>query len=327
LSTAKSQLASLQLSSQASVITAQNAVTSAQNGRDAKLAADQQAIAAAQRQVAGAQAAYSSAVAANSLKEAPAAADQLAQAEAAVASAQNQATTAQANYNASTLTAPADGTVTAVNGRVGLAASVTGAAATGATGSGATSSSSPFVSIVDFSHLEAKVGFSEADAAKVAAGKSAVITFDSLPGVRLTGTVRTVDLTATTVSNVVTYFAYITIDDANAAVKTGMTASVTITISATDNVLELPISAVTARGTTATVNVERGNDPAKTTPTQITLGARGDSTVQIASGLVEGAHVVVVRAAATGTSGAGSAQRPSAFTGGGPAAGGGRFGG
>ena len=39
LSTAKSQLASLQLSSQAAVTTAQNAVTSAQNGRDAKLAA------------------------------------------------------------------------------------------------------------------------------------------------------------------------------------------------------------------------------------------------------------------------------------------------
>ena len=158
---------------------------------------------------------------------------------------------------------------------------------------------------------------------------SAVITFDSLPGVRLTGTVRTVDLTSTTVSNVVTYFAYITINDANAAVKTGMTASVTITISATDNVLELPISAVTSRGTTATVNVERGTDPAKTTPTQITLGVRGDSTVQIVSGLAEGAHVVVVRAAATGTStsGAGAVQRTGAFTGAGAAGAGGRFGG
>jgi macrolide-specific efflux system membrane fusion protein len=113
--------------------------------------------------------------------------------------------------------------------------------------------------------------------------------------------VRAVDLTSTTVSNVVTYYAYVTIDDANASVKTGMTASVTITINATDNVLELPISAVTSRGATATVNVEKGSDPTKTTPTQITLGTRGDSTVQIVSGLDEGAHIVVIRATSTTT--------------------------
>ena len=44
--------------------------------------------------------------------------------------------------------------------------------------------------------------------------------------------------------------------------------------------------------------------------TQITLGARGDSAVQIVSGLDEGAKIVVVRAPATttGTTGAGTGR-------------------
>jgi macrolide-specific efflux system membrane fusion protein len=82
--------------------------------------------------------------------------------------------------------------------------------------------------------------------------------------------------------------------------------------------------------------VEQGNDPNKTTATQITLGARGDSAVQIVSGLTEGARIVVVRATGTSSTAAtGAGQRTGAFAGvggvggggGGAVGGAGRFGG
>jgi macrolide-specific efflux system membrane fusion protein len=93
-----------------------------------------------------------------------------------------------------------------------------------------------------------------------------------------------------------------------------MTATVQVVVNHADNVVYLPTSAVTARGTTATVNVEVGNDPSKTTATQITLGLRGDSSIEVRSGLKAGDNVVVARAAstagttATATAGAGAAR-------------------
>ena len=57
-----------------------------------------------------------------------------------------------------------------------------------------------------------EAGFSEADATKVQVGQTATITFDSLPATRLTAKVASVDVTPTTVSNVVTYYAYFAFD-------------------------------------------------------------------------------------------------------------------
>ena len=59
-----------------------------------------------------------------------------------------------------------------------------------------------------------------------------------------------------------------------------------------------------SRGNTATVNVEIGSDPKKTTPTPITLGLRGDSAIEVTSGLKAGDKVVVIRQAATATTAA-----------------------
>jgi macrolide-specific efflux system membrane fusion protein len=118
------------------------------------------------------------------------------------------------------------------------------------------------------------------------------------------------------VSNVVTYFAYVTLDPdaALVQVKPGMTASVQVIVNHADGVVYLPTSAVSARGTTATVDVATGTDLNKTTPTAITLGLRGDSSVVVTSGLKAGDKVVIVRqataagAAAGAGAGAGAAR-------------------
>jgi macrolide-specific efflux system membrane fusion protein len=161
---------------------------------------------------------------------------------------------------------------------------------------------------VNLQSLQVKVGFSEADAVKVKAGQPAVITFDSLPSTRLTGKVASIDLTSTTTGNVVTYNAYIPIDrvPTDNSVKPGMTASVQVTVQQAQGVVSLPASAVLARGTNATVQVETGDDPKVTTTKNITVGLRGDETIEITSGLNVGDKVVVTRTTGATASGTGA---------------------
>lgn len=88
-----------------------------------------------------------------------------------------------------------------------------------------------------------------------------------------------------------------------------MTANVTVVVNHADNVVYLPTTAVTARGANASVNVEIGTDPTKTTATPITVGLRGDNTIEITTGLKAGDKIVIVRTAvAAGTTAAGGAR-------------------
>ena len=140
------------------------------------------------------------------------------------------------------------------------------------------------------------MGFGEADAAKVKAGQTASITLDALNGARLGATVRSIDSISTLVSNVVTYYAYVTITQTNGvAVQPGMTATTAVTVANSANVLYLPTSSVTSRGTTGTVNLQVGTDPKQTESRDVTIGLRGDTTLEISAGLNEGEVVVTVR--------------------------------
>jgi macrolide-specific efflux system membrane fusion protein len=99
-----------------------------------------------------------------------------------------------------------------------------------------------------------------------------------------------------------------------------MTASVKVIVNHADNVVYLPSSALTARGTSATVNVEIGTNPNKTTPTPITLGLRGDTSTAVTSGLKAGDKIVVVRQVSAGGVGTSTGAGARAATGGGGAA-------
>lgn len=329
LASAKNQQASLVLSTQQSVTGAQNSYTNAVNAQTAKLTSDQQAIDNAARQLTTAQASYQSTLAGNASKELMPTDADLAPLKSSLLNAQNSVTTAQRNVDNATLKAPAAGTIAAVNGKVGANASTTSSSGSG---SGSSSSTAGFFVLADLNVLQVKVGFSEADSTKVKVGLGTQVTFDSIQNATFTGKVVQIDLTSTTVSNVVTYYAYVALDatDALAQVRPGMTASVTVVVQHADNVVSLPAAAVNARGTNATVNVEVGNDPKKTTPTQVTVGLRGDSLTEITSGLKEGDKVVVVRqvASGVGTTGRTGATGTGTLTGGGAAVpGGGRPGG
>ena len=314
LTAAKNQLASLLLSSAQSVANANNAVANAQNQQASKLSADQQAIDNATRQLTSQNAAYANTVAGIDARTSAPTDTDLAQPKAQLLTAQNALTTAQKNVASATLKAPIAGTVTAITGQVGSAASGTSSGSSGSSSgasgsagasgsSSSSSSSSAFLTIIDFSHLQVKVGFSESDATRLVLGQAATITFDSITGSSFTGKLTSIDQTATTVSNVVTFYTLIDIDTATNTdkIKPGMTANVVVTVEHADGVVFLPAAAVTARGNTATVNVQTGAKTSDTTAKQITIGLRGDQSIEIKTGLNAGDKVVVLRqASATG---------------------------
>ena len=104
------------------------------------------------------------------------------------------------------------------------------------------------MTITNIDALSVKAGFAETDATKLHAGQPAVVSFSALPNVQAAGVVTSVDLSSTLVSNVVTYFATVTLTKPPADVKPGMTASVTVTVNRREGVLNLPSAAVRAAG-------------------------------------------------------------------------------
>jgi membrane fusion protein, macrolide-specific efflux system len=313
LTTSSNNFESTKLKAAQSVTTSNNQLTTARNNQSNGAVKDRQAIDSAARQLESAKASYNATVAANQVKLAGATETDSAQQELALSNAKNQLATAQKNFDSATLVAPIDGTVASLVGKVGVNAG------SGSSGNGAAaSSSSSFLTITDLANLEVKSSFSEADANKLKVGQGVTVTLDAISGTTLTGKIRQVDLAPVTANNVVSYPVYVTLDaiPAAAPVRPGMTASLAVTVQKADNVVLLPTTAVSTRGTNATVQVMTGTDPKVTEPRPITIGLRGDTEVEITNGLAAGDKVVVTRQAATATATRGGTTGSGTLTGG-----------
>ncbi len=164
--------------------------------------------------------------------------------------------------------------------------------ASSSSGTGSSSSSSGFITLTDMSSLAVNVGLAESDAVNAKVGQPATVTFSALPNVALPGTVTSISPTSTLVSNVVTYYATVTLNQSDPSVKPGMTASVNVITGERDNVLHVPSSAVSGTGSTGTVTVVNGKQQQTV---QVGIGLRGDTDAEITSGLTAGQTVVTSR--------------------------------
>ncbi len=295
---------------------------------------DQQSIQQAQNSLVSAQLNLSSTQAGNNAK-AVATPASVAQAQSQVAQAQTALLTAQKNETNTTLSAPTNGTVAALNGVIGQTVAGGGSSSSSSSssgsGSGASSgssgsSSSPFITLDDTSNLQVVSGFAEADASKIQVGQTASITLNALPNQTIAGQVTKIDVTSTVVSNVVTYNVTVALTSPPAAVRPGMTANVSVVVTQHDNVLHIPTADVSTRGGVSTVTVLQNTKQVVQT---VTVGLVGDQSTEITSGLSEGETVVqpTVSVGATGTgtgtgTGGAGAARTGTFGGGGGGAGG-----
>ena len=182
-----------------------------------------------------------------------------------------------------TVVAPFDGTVASVSAVVGDTAGT--------------------VATIITKQQVAELSLNEVDAAKVSAGQKAVLTFDAISDLSITGTVAEVDSVGTVSQGVVSYTVKITFDVQDARIKPGMTVNASIQTAVHNDVLIVPSSAVkTING----VSIVQVFDPAisqtggtvgtvsATLPKQVevTVGISDDTNVEIISGLTEGQQVV-----------------------------------
>jgi multidrug efflux pump subunit AcrA (membrane-fusion protein) len=217
--------------------------------------------------------------------------------QAQVDQAQANLATAQRNEANAVLTAPRDGTITAVNGLVGQTVSAgsataasTGTSASGASGnSSSSSSSSAFITLEDRSSLQVVAGFAEVDASKVQVGQPVAITLNDLPSQSIPGQVTNVDVVSTVVSNVAIRNVTTTLTNAPTGVKPGMTVSVSVVVGQHSNVLELPTADITTLSGQSTVTLLRGG---KRITQVVSTGLVGDQMTEITSGVNVGEVVV-----------------------------------
>ena len=214
-------------------------------------------------------------------------------AAAGINSAQASYDTAARNLAGTTVKAPVDGDVASISAVVGQNAPTATNKASGVV--------SGFIVLTNVSALRVQASFSEADASKIVAGQTTIYSFEAMPSVTAVGTVARVDILPTTTNNVVTYAVDMDITGGVPGLKPGMTTTATITTGNVPNALRVTAQAVTIRGTTSTVRLVKtvkGKQTFTTTP--VVVGLKGDSFVEIQSGVKNG-DTVALNAAAQST--------------------------
>jgi RND family efflux transporter MFP subunit len=137
--------------------------------------------------------------------------------------------------------------------------------------------------------LEVKANITEEDFPIVSVGQAAALFFDAQPDLTVQGKVSRI-IPQRTEGDSPLYDIFIVLDEVPDGLADGMTADTAITIAKHEGVLCLPRAMVRASGAdSTTVRVWNGLEE---TTKEIKLGLRGDTYVEIVSGLSEGDQVV-----------------------------------
>ncbi len=172
------------------------------------------------------------------------------QAQAAAAQAQaGQGQVQQADYNLANavIRSPIDGIV------------VSRAVSVGQTVAASFQTPTLFVIASSLRDMQVDTSVSEADVGQLQAGESARITVPAYPNVVFNGTVTQIRVNPNTVQNVVTYDAIVSVHDASARLKPGMTADVVIAVSTDKHVLAIPAAALLYRPSDANAHGSGGS--------------------------------------------------------------------
>jgi HlyD family secretion protein len=192
-----------------------------------------------------------------------------------LSAAQARLDAAQASLNMGLIKAPFTGTVTVVNGMVG----------------DQVSPGTEAFRIDDLTHMQVDVQVSEVDINSAQIGQPVTLTFDAISGIVYNGKVVEIAQTGDLVQGAVNFTVTVELTNADANVKPGMTAAVTITIKQLNNVLLVPNRAVRLVNNQRVVYVIRNG---QTTEIPITLGSTADTVSEVVSGDLREADQVIL---------------------------------
>jgi len=195
--------------------------------------------------------------------------------------------TAQEDLEAIKLTAPFDGTIT----RVDVITNAIVSAGTQA------------FRIDDLSSLVVAVQVTEIDINSIQNGQPAAITFDAIPNKTYIGKVIKSDLAGSSSANSVNFTVTVELTNADAQVKPGMSANVTVTTNQVDNALLVPSTAIFTDSSGQQYVYLIRNGIASTVT--VTTGAVSDSSTQIFSDSLQEGDVIVLSFTSTSTTSSG----------------------
>lgn len=144
----------------------------------------------------------------------------------------------------------------------------------------------------------AEISLNEIDVAKIKTGQKAILTFDAIPDLSITGEVTEIDVLGTVTQGVVTYNIKIGFDTQDERVKPGMSVSAAVITDAKQDVLLVPNSAIKSNGNGQYVEVMTDNIPQQLS---VTTGLSNDTVTEIVSGPNEGDRVVTQTITANST--------------------------
>lgn len=145
------------------------------------------------------------------------------------------------------------------------------------------------ITLTDPHKLEAQVTVVEEDLPLVLPGQAVQLFFDAVPEANVTGKVARIVPRRASGDRAV-YTVYLTLDEAPKMLASGMTVDASIVIQSRADVLRLPRAVVRARSDGSAQVEVWVNDHAE--PRTVQVGLRGDSFVEILSGLEAGEQVV-----------------------------------
>ncbi len=245
----------------ANYLAAYNAYQNAQQTRDSAVSAAEAALAEADANLA--------------LKKAAARPADLAVAEA-------QVDAAQATYDKTLIVAPASGTITRIDIKIGERADA----------------QKEIIVVQNVTDLYVEANINETNIAKVAVGQKVSMTLDAFgPDVPFAGEVIHVDPSATSDDGVANYKIKVSITDPSGEhkIRPGMNANMTITAWERAGVLSVPKAAIEQKADGAYVNVITDDEKGEYVSRPVTIGATGDGElVEILSGLSASDSVAIV---------------------------------
>ncbi len=215
--------------------------------------------------------------------------DKIEIAENGLIATQKSYTASRADYNNQlangakrTVTAPIDGTVSAINIKNGDDLS--------RLSSGNNANNAPMI-IGDLNTLKAQVAVNEVDIANVAIGQKVMITYSAIEGLTASGKVEKMDALGTLTQGVVSYGVTIGFDAIDPRIRPQMSVSAKIITQVKQDVITVPNSALKTQGNSTYVEVLNSKTQLPERRT-IEIGAANNTDTEIVSGVAVGDAVI-----------------------------------
>jgi HlyD family secretion protein len=191
----------------------------------------------------------------------------------AIEAARNSLEKAQEDLNNTTIKAPFDGIVSAVNVKTGSIVNTSTATLT----------------ILDDSKIELPAQIDETQIARVEVGQPATVTLDALPRETFEGTVTKVAAAARIEQNIPIFDVTILLENPSSRLRDGMSAEATIAVGQVEDTITIPSRAVTVVNGQSTVRLLQADG--STTPQTVTVVAT-EGLNTILQGVSAGSRVV-----------------------------------